>query len=159
MSKLQNQAGGLIICDAQRAGLKLGETLEGSIRCLGCVYRKGPSGLSEHPPTPPSKGESLFDPDTMNAILKKLEGGDRRSIGNSQEVVAAVLADPSLFGAVFEGILATDPILRVCCADAVEKIALKHPEYLGPFQRPTRMGSPAMKSRGRKLLEKLKGQK
>ena len=39
----------------------------------------------------------------MNPIVKKLQGADRRSIGRSNEVADEVLADPSLFGAVFEG--------------------------------------------------------
>jgi len=34
----------------------------------------------------------------MNDVLKKLEGGDRRSIGRANKVVADVLNDPSLFG-------------------------------------------------------------
>jgi hypothetical protein len=33
----------------------------------------------------------------MNYILKKLEGGDRRSSGRADKVVAEVLNDPSLF--------------------------------------------------------------
>ena len=41
----------------------------------------------------------------MTDILQKLAGGDFRSIGRSNEVVAEVLADPSLFGALFEGML------------------------------------------------------
>lgn len=66
----------------------------------------------------------------MNAILRKLEGGDRRSIGRVSEVVAEVLADPTLFEVVFEGMLSDDPLLRMRCADAVEKISLRQPEYL-----------------------------
>ncbi|NTW58002.1 MAG: hypothetical protein HGA43_02395, partial [Nitrospirae bacterium] len=33
----------------------------------------------------------------MHAILQKLTGGDRRSIGKANEVVAEVLARPALF--------------------------------------------------------------
>lgn len=71
----------------------------------------------------------------MNAILKKLAGADRRSIGKSNEVVAEVLANPKLFGIVFEGMLNDDPVLRMRCADVVEKITIEHPEYLRPYKK------------------------
>jgi hypothetical protein len=67
-------------------------------------------------------------------LLRKLEGGDRRSIGRVPEVVAEVLDDPSLLAAVFDGMLSHDPIVRMRSADAVEKISAKHPDYLRPFK-------------------------
>lgn len=70
----------------------------------------------------------------MHPILRKLEGGDRRSIGRSNEVAAEVLDDAGLFDTVFAGILADDPIVRMRCADAVEKITARHPEYLHPHK-------------------------
>jgi len=98
----------------------------------------------------------------MRAILKRLIGVDRRSIGKSKEVVAEVLANPKLFGIVFEGMLNDDPVLRMRCVGVVEKITVEHPEYLRPFkekliqlQELTRTGSPAMQTRGKKLLIKL----
>jgi hypothetical protein len=71
----------------------------------------------------------------MHPLLKKLEGGDRRSIGRTAEVVAAVLADPSLFAVVFNGMLAESPLIRMRCADAVEKITAQCPELLRPHKR------------------------
>lgn len=71
----------------------------------------------------------------MNAILEKLQGTDRRSIGRVGEVVRKVLDEPGLFGVVFEGMLADDPVIRMRCADAVEKITLEHPEYLLPYKQ------------------------
>jgi hypothetical protein len=71
----------------------------------------------------------------MDAILQRLQGRDRRSIGKSNEVVAAVLAQPNLFGSLFEGMLNYDPVVRMRAADAVEKITAQHPEYLWPFKR------------------------
>lgn len=71
----------------------------------------------------------------MSAILKKLEGGDRRSIGRSEEVAADVLADPALFGELFEGMLDANPLIRMRAADAVEKITVEHPEYLRPYKK------------------------
>ena len=70
----------------------------------------------------------------MDEILKKLKGGDRRSIGKSNEVVAEGLADPGLFGSLFDGMLDDDPLIRMRCADAVEKITVHHPEYLRPHK-------------------------
>lgn len=64
-----------------------------------------------------------------------LQGGDRRSIGASAQVVDRVLADARLFTIVFEGMTQDDPLVRMRCADAVEKIARRHPEYLAPYKR------------------------
>lgn len=70
----------------------------------------------------------------MHAVLQKLTGGDRRSIGRSDEVVAEVLAEPSLFGPLFEGLLQPDPRIRMRSADAIEKITRQHPAYLQPYK-------------------------
>jgi hypothetical protein len=70
----------------------------------------------------------------MHPLLQKLTGTDRRSIGRSDEVVTEVLAEPALFDAVFEGMLAADAVLRMRAADAVEKITAQHPEYLRPYK-------------------------
>jgi hypothetical protein len=66
--------------------------------------------------------------------LNKLAGGDRRSIGKSNEVVADVIHGHSLFGLVFQGMLNDDPLIRMRSADATEKITVKHPEYLQPYK-------------------------
>lgn len=71
---------------------------------------------------------------TMPSILSKLEGGDRRSIGRSNEVVAEVLAEPKLFSALFAGLFIENPVVRARAADAVEKISVIHPEYLRPYR-------------------------
>ena len=70
----------------------------------------------------------------MHEILGKLDGGDRRSIGRSNEVVAEVLADPALFDAVFSGVFSANPIIRMRSADAIEKISARRPEYLLPYK-------------------------
>ncbi len=67
-------------------------------------------------------------------ILKKLSGGDRRSIGRVGEVVADVLDDPTLFETVFYGMLDDDPVIRMRSADAIEKITAKRLEYLQPYK-------------------------
>jgi hypothetical protein len=67
-------------------------------------------------------------------VLNKLAGGDRRSIGKSNEVVTDVMRNPSLFEPVFNGMLSDDPLIRMRSADALEKITVKHPEYLQPYK-------------------------
>lgn len=70
----------------------------------------------------------------MHEILDLLTGGDRRSIGRVQEVVAEVLRDPSLFGEVFYGMLSDDPLISMRAADAIEKITVQQPDYLQPYK-------------------------
>jgi hypothetical protein len=71
----------------------------------------------------------------LSPILMKLVGTDRRSIGKANEVVTEVIANPSLFEIVFDGISSNDPVLRMRCADVVEKITVNHPEYLIPYKQ------------------------
>ncbi|HYN88835.1 MAG TPA: hypothetical protein VER55_09905 [Ardenticatenaceae bacterium] len=70
----------------------------------------------------------------MHEVVAKLAGGDRRSIGRVDEVVADVLNERALFGVVFDGMLGDDPVVRMRSADAIEKISAKRPEYLQPFK-------------------------
>jgi hypothetical protein len=72
---------------------------------------------------------------SSNEVLEKLIGGDRRSIGRSDEVVEEVLADLALFDAVFTGMRDDDPIIRMRAADVVEKVSADHPECLAPFKQ------------------------
>jgi len=71
---------------------------------------------------------------TTSSILHKLKGGDRRSIGRSNEVVAEVLTRPELFRRLFAGLSVDDPVVRSRAADAVEKISVIHPEWLHPYR-------------------------
>lgn len=75
-----------------------------------------------------------IDGRTMHPILHKLEGHDRRSIGRSNEVVADVIANPTLFIDLFTGLQSDDAVLRARVADAVEKITARHPEYLHRYK-------------------------
>lgn len=70
----------------------------------------------------------------MSQALEKLKGGDLRSIGKSNEVVQDILKTPSLFGEVFEGLLADDQVLRMRCADVIEKVSKVHLGYLQPYK-------------------------
>ena len=66
----------------------------------------------------------------MHPMLRKLEGGDRRSLGRAPEVVAEVIDDPGLFKALVCGLLSDDAVVRMRAADAMEKVSARHPEYL-----------------------------
>jgi hypothetical protein len=70
----------------------------------------------------------------VHPLLQKLQGGDRRSIGRSDEVAAEVAAAPELFDALFSGMLSADPIVRMRAADAAEKITAGRPEWLAPYK-------------------------
>src|SRR5271155_2824367 len=71
----------------------------------------------------------------MHPLLKKLSGGDRRSIGRSNEVVTYVLAHPAHFRHLVKGLATDDPVLRMRAADAIEKISAQRPELLRPYKR------------------------
>jgi hypothetical protein len=71
----------------------------------------------------------------VQTLLELLEGGDRRFIGRSEQVVATVLAHPELFAELFEGMSAANPLVRMRVADAVEKVTAQHPEWLVPYKQ------------------------
>jgi len=69
-----------------------------------------------------------------NSLLQKLTGGDRRSIGRSNQVVTLALKQPALFAELIRGLRAADPLVRMRAADAAEKASLKKPNLLPPFK-------------------------
>ncbi|MCP4623295.1 MAG: hypothetical protein GY850_07150 [bacterium] len=71
----------------------------------------------------------------MHALLKKLQGGDRRSIGKVDEVVDQVLRSAALFEELINGLIVDDPLIRMRSADAVEKITQVKPEWLTPYKK------------------------
>ena len=70
----------------------------------------------------------------MQDIIEKLKGGDRRSIGRSEEVVLEVLKNLELFDALIQGILNDDPVVRMRAADAVEKVTIDKHFLLQPYK-------------------------
>jgi hypothetical protein len=70
----------------------------------------------------------------MNLIHKMLSGGDKRSIAGSNEVAALVLEAPNLMEILMAGMMSGDPILRMRCADAAEKVTAVRPELLRPYK-------------------------
>lgn len=70
----------------------------------------------------------------MNPLIDQLLGTDRRSIGKANEVAAQILVDPTLFAPVFEGMLGEDDVLRMRCADVIEKVTLTRADLLVPYK-------------------------
>ncbi len=68
-------------------------------------------------------------------LLGRLTGGDRRSIGKSNDVVADVLRAPVLFAELVAGLVAGDALVRMRAADAAEKVSARHPAWLVPHKR------------------------
>jgi hypothetical protein len=69
-------------------------------------------------------------------LIDKLRGGDRRSLGESAEAVAAVAKTPALFADLFECLFDDDPVVRMRAADAVEKVTRERPQLLHPWKGP-----------------------
>ena len=70
----------------------------------------------------------------MHPLLRKLQGGDQRSLGRAVEVISEVQGEPELFAVLFDGMLGSDPVIRMRCADVAEKVSASHPEYLQPYK-------------------------
>ena len=67
-------------------------------------------------------------------ILDELKGGDRRSIGRSNHVVAQVRHCPLLLPVLIQGMQHPDELVRMRAADAAEKLTVTNPEWLQPFR-------------------------
>jgi hypothetical protein len=67
-------------------------------------------------------------------VLHQLRGGDRRSIGRSDRVVALIRRQPILFPALIDGMHQADELVRMRAADAAEKLTVTNPEWLQPFK-------------------------
>src|SRR5258708_1212581 len=55
-------------------------------------------------------------------VLTLLSGGDRRTIGRSDQAAAMVSPDPKLFPSLIAGLWPANPLLRMRSADATEKV-------------------------------------
>src|SRR5215470_15912758 len=67
-------------------------------------------------------------------ISTLLSGGDRRSIGRSNDVVKLVLRSPKRFAELIQCLWSNDLIVRMRAADAAEKVSAVHPELLRPHK-------------------------
>ncbi len=68
-------------------------------------------------------------------ILSLLTGGDRRSIGRSDEVAALVAKKPRLFSELMQGLRSEDPLVRMRAADAAEKVTRIDAALLRPYKK------------------------
>ena len=68
-------------------------------------------------------------------ILRLLKGGDRRSIGKSDEVAMMVSENPQLFPQLIVGLWSKDALIRMRAADAAEKVTHNNPELLAPYRK------------------------
>ena len=71
----------------------------------------------------------------MHTLIRKLKGGDQRSIGRANEVVKAVLKSPDFLPLVVDALDEDDPVVAMRAADALEKISRERPELLTPHGR------------------------
>jgi hypothetical protein len=63
-----------------------------------------------------------------------LSGGDRRSLGRSNEAEKIVLRQPRRFAELIRCFWSDDPVVRMRAADAAEKISTQKPALLEPFK-------------------------
>jgi hypothetical protein len=63
-----------------------------------------------------------------------LQGGDRRSIGNSNRVAALILRQPDRLAELMQCLWNGDSIVRARAADAAEKVSAKRPALLAAFK-------------------------
>jgi hypothetical protein len=68
------------------------------------------------------------------SLADMLRGGDRRSIGKSNQIAKLVLAEPKRFAELVACLWEEDPLVRMRAADAAEKVSLKRPELLKPHK-------------------------
>src|ERR1700693_3728173 len=67
-------------------------------------------------------------------MLTLLQGGDRRTIGRSDQVAEMVSGDAKLFPKLITGLWSAEALVRMRAADAAEKVTRKHRELLQPYK-------------------------
>ena len=67
-------------------------------------------------------------------IREVLSGGDLRSVGHVDAVVAYVGNDPDRFSELMTGLTDDRPVVRMRSADAIEKVTRRHPNLLQAYQ-------------------------
>lgn len=70
----------------------------------------------------------------MSQLSNKLKGGDLRSLGKNNAVVAEI-TNQKEFDELFEGLFDADRLVVIRAVDAVEKHTQTHPEYLEPHKK------------------------
>jgi HEAT repeat protein len=65
---------------------------------------------------------------------RMLQGGDRRSIGASNQVVRQTLQNPRRMRELVECLWSDDALVRMRAADAIEKVSVPHPDLIQRFK-------------------------
>jgi hypothetical protein len=81
-----------------------------------------------------SLGESE-PPESPNALIALLSGGDRRSIGRAAEALAILEANPECLGRLIDMLSLPDAVLRMRAADVAEKFTRARPGALRPYKQ------------------------
>ena len=68
-------------------------------------------------------------------LADMLRGGDRRSIGKSNQIAKLILSEPKRFGELLACLWDQDPIVRMRAADAAEKVTVVRSALLNPHKR------------------------
>jgi hypothetical protein len=68
------------------------------------------------------------------SVLGYLKGGDRRSIGGSNQVATLAARRPEIFKELIAALWHSDPVVRMRAADAAEKASLQQVELLNAFK-------------------------
>jgi hypothetical protein len=76
------------------------------------------------------KGEARLPVGTQLTILDELQGGDRRSVGRSNQVVKTVRRQPALFPALIDDMHHDDEVVRIRATDALEQLTVMNPERI-----------------------------
>ena len=63
----------------------------------------------------------------------QLRGGHHNSLGNTEQVVGEVLADPNRLTELFATIAEPDPLVRMRVGDALEKVCREQPGWFVPY--------------------------
>ena len=70
----------------------------------------------------------------MREVTNLLRGGDRRSIGRSNEAARMAITDKRAFDALARGMSDVDALVRMRSADALEKASRARPDWLQPHK-------------------------
>lgn len=74
----------------------------------------------------------------MRSVIKRLQGGDLRSTGEADQVAHLAQDDPTLISALVSGLSHSDPVVKMRCADALEKASRARSGCLQPHARKLR---------------------
>ena len=68
------------------------------------------------------------------SLHRMLQGGDRRSLGQADEVLRLLRAKPQKIAELVNLLWDTDPVVRMRAADVTEKLSIDHAEWLQSYK-------------------------